>query len=326
MAEHKDAYYYRVKGMFVPYLTPDTLEKDIDTYIDRIESLTNEMERSFLKGDINTFVRVVEDIQRMLQSVFARQCESYAVALLQAARARSLDNTDKTVRQAIADFLLLSIELQKAQKLGISQAAKYKNVEKNEELARNMSAVDRLLSVGDYTRAQSMASELRNSSNEFAKLYDMLASRQYDRARELAQTLEKEHIGHIRKTSDLNKVQKTVLAVDDRPEILASVSNALRGRFKVLGAPDGRVALDIIARQNIDLFFVDIEMPGMDGFELTQHIRSNPKHKKTPILFLTGNSSRDNITRSISMGVNDFIVKPAYDVTLLTKAIKYLEE
>jgi len=67
-------------------------------------------------------------------------------------------------------------------------------------------------------------------------------------------------------------------------------------------------------------------MPEMDGFELTRHIRNNPKHKKTPILFLTGNSSRDNITRSISMGVNDFIVKPAYDVTLLTKAIKYLED
>jgi len=324
MAEHKEAYYYRVKGLFVPYLAPESLEKDIDSYIDRIERLTEELDRDFTRGDADGFIRIMEEIQRMLQSVFAKQCESYAVALIKAARERTLANTEKTVRQAIADFLLLSIELQKAQKLGHTHAAKYKNVEKNEELARDLAAIDRLIGVGDYTRAQTMAAELRNTSNEFSKIYDMLSARQYDRARELAQTLEKEHISHIRKPSELAKVQKTVLAVDDRPEILASVSNALRGRFKVLGAPNGRVALDIIARQDIDLFFVDIEMPEMDGFDLTQHIRSNSKHKKTPILFLTGNSSRENIARSISMGVDDFIVKPAYDVTLLTKAIKYL--
>lgn len=325
MAEHKDSYYYRVKGLFVPYLAPESLERDIDKYIDKIESETEDLERSYNRGDINNFINTLEDIRGMLQSVFARQCESYAVALLKTARERDLNYCDKTLRQAISDFLLLSIELQKAQKLGLAQAAKYKNVEKNEESARNMSAIERLITSGDYGRAQSMASELRNSSNEFAKLFDMLASRQYDRAAELAKTLEKEHIGHIRKTGEISKAQKTVLAVDDRPEILQSVSNALRGHYKVLGAPEGRVALDIIERQHIDLFYVDIEMPGMDGFELTSHIRSNPKHKKTPILFLTGNASRDNIARALSMGVDEFIVKPAYDVTILTKARKYLD-
>jgi len=325
MAEHKDSYYYRVKGLFVPYLAPETLERDIDKYIDRIEAETEDLERSYNRGEIERFISTLENIQGMLQSVFARQCESYAVALLKTARERNLDYCDKTLRQAIADFLLLSIELQKAQKLGMAHAAKYKSVEKNEELARNMSAIGRLITSGDYGRAQSMASELRNSSNEFAKLFDMLSSRQYDRAAELAMTLEKEHVGYIRQPAEMTKSQKTVLAVDDRPEILASVSNALKSHYRVLGAPEGRVALDIIERQPIDLFFVDIDMPVMDGFELTERIRSNPKHKKTPILFLTGNASRDNIARALAMGVDEFIVKPAYDVTLLTKARKYLD-
>jgi two-component system sensor histidine kinase/response regulator len=67
-------------------------------------------------------------------------------------------------------------------------------------------------------------------------------------------------------------------------------------------------------------------MPGMDGFEVARQIRSNSKYKNTPIIFLTGNSMRENILRAIRVGANDFVVKPAYNVTLLTKARRYMEE
>jgi PleD family two-component response regulator len=119
---------------------------------------------------------------------------------------------------------------------------------------------------------------------------------------------------------------KTVLAVDDRPEILSSVNAALSSHYKVLGAPSGRVALQILNTQNIDLFYLDIDMPEMNGFELARQIRADSKYKDTPLIFLTGNSARDNILRAIKVGASDFVVKPAYNVTLLAKARRYMEE
>jgi two-component system sensor histidine kinase/response regulator len=66
-------------------------------------------------------------------------------------------------------------------------------------------------------------------------------------------------------------------------------------------------------------------MPEMDGFELARKIRANSKYKQTPIIFLTGNSSRDRIIKAIDIGADDFLVKPTYNETLLIKARKYLD-
>jgi PleD family two-component response regulator len=67
-------------------------------------------------------------------------------------------------------------------------------------------------------------------------------------------------------------------------------------------------------------------MPEMDGFELARRIRMDKKYKDTPIMFLTGNSSRDRIVKAIKLGISDFIVKPAYNETLLVKVRRYLEQ
>jgi CheY-like chemotaxis protein len=63
----------------------------------------------------------------------------------------------------------------------------------------------------------------------------------------------------------------------------------------------------------------------MDGFELTQRIRANPKYAKTPIIFLTSNAGRERIARGIALGIDDFIVKPSNHINLLVKARKYMD-
>jgi len=94
----------------------------------------------------------------------------------------------------------------------------------------------------------------------------------------------------------------------------------------VLGAPGGKIALEIMSRQKIDLFYLDIEMPEMDGFELAGRIRADNTYKNTPIIFLTGNASRENIARGIRLGISDFIVKPSNHVNLLVKARMYMDD
>ena len=320
-----DAYCYRIRGLFVPYITPDSIENDINNYINRIQQLTERLEDCYNRKDKEGFITVLESTAVLLKSVYAKQCLSYTVTLIDAAKNRGMEYCQVLLQQAIADFLLLSIEMQKAQKLDYSHALKYRNVEKNEEIARNLAAIGRMMSVGDYNGAQSMSSDLGEAENTFARINSMLNAHEYDRAKKLAETIEKEHIGFIQK-GGTGKIVKTVLAVDDRPEILNNVSAALGSHYKVLGAPSGQMALQIMDRYKIDLFYLDIEMPGMDGFELAEKIRATAKYSKTPIIFLTSKSSKENIDRAIALGSDDFIVKPSNHVNLLVKARKFMDE
>ena len=320
-----DAYCYRVKGMFVPYETPKTIESDINYYINHIQHQTERLDDCYNRLDTDGFVNTLMTIADMLRSVYAKQCLSYTVTLIDSAKNRKMEYCGNLLRQAIADFLLLSIEMQKAQKLNVAHATKYRNVEKNEENVRNLAAIGRMISAGDYMNAENMASELGAQESTYSKLSTMLKAHEYDRAKDLAQTIEKENIGFIQE-GGISKATKTVLAVDDRPEILNNVSAALKSHYKVLGAPSGNMALQIMDKYKIDLFYLDIDMPGMDGFELASRIRSIGKYSKTPIIFLTSKSSRENIEKAISLGSDDFIVKPSNHVNLLVKARKHMDD
>jgi diguanylate cyclase (GGDEF)-like protein len=64
-------------------------------------------------------------------------------------------------------------------------------------------------------------------------------------------------------------------------------------------------------------------MPEMNGFELAGIIRGNPEFVNTPIIFLTGNSSRESVVKAMEAGGNEFIVKPTSHENLLTKAGKF---
>ncbi|MCL2717562.1 MAG: response regulator [Lachnospiraceae bacterium] len=320
-----NAYCYRVRGLYVPYETPANIEKDIDSYINRIEQYTDRLTDTYNNKDKAGFINTLETVQGMLQAVFAKQCLSYANALIDAATNRSLEYCERLLQQAIADFLLLSIEMQKAQKLNVNRPVKYRNIEKNEDISHGLASISRSIEVRDYTGAESIANDLKDLSDTFSKAGEMIKSRQYDRAKEMAEKVEKEHIKIIEQ-GGTGKSAKTILAVDDRPEILSSVNAALRNHYKVLGAPSGKIALQIMAKQHIDLFYLDIEMPEMDGFELYRQIRMIQKYKDTPIIFLTSNASREYISRGINLGVSDYIVKPSNHVNLIVKARKYMDE
>jgi len=319
------AYCYRVKGLFVPYNMPETIDRDINNYISNIDQYAKRLDECFSRKDISGFITVLETIQASLQAVYAMHCLSYTSALIHAAKTHSLDYCQRLLQQAIADLLLLSIEMQKAQALSAAPATRYKQIERNEENARCFAAVDRLIDARDYEKALSVASGMTDMDDAFAVLADMIKTRQYDRAQYLANTMEKEHIGLIQ-NKRVGAAHKTVLAVDDRPDVLTNVSAALRGHFRVLGAQDGASALRVMQSQRVDLFILDIEMPGMDGFELARRIRADSSYAATPIVFLTANATRENITKGINLGVSDFIVKPSNHVNLLVKARQYTDD
>ena len=73
-----------------------------------------------------------------------------------------------------------------------------------------------------------------------------------------------------------------------------------------------------------DLIFLDVNLPGMDGFELCKQIRALAIHEKTPIVFLTGLATLENRVQSSLSGGNDFIAKPFNLHELSVKAITLL--
>jgi len=112
--------------------------------------------------------------------------------------------------------------------------------------------------------------------------------------------------------------------VDDSPEILSFISNILKDHYRIFCVANGKTALKVMEAQNPDLFILDIDMPEMDGYELAGIIRADAGHALTPLIFLTGNSTREHVLKAIQAGANDFLVKPATREVLLTMIGKYV--
>jgi CheY-like chemotaxis protein len=75
-------------------------------------------------------------------------------------------------------------------------------------------------------------------------------------------------------------------------------------------APDASTALDLLAREQFDVALIDIDMPGMDGFELTECIRGQDKLRNLPIVMVTGREDIVSIDRAYAVGATSFVTKP----------------
>ncbi|MDP9292309.1 MAG: response regulator, partial [Verrucomicrobiota bacterium] len=125
------------------------------------------------------------------------------------------------------------------------------------------------------------------------------------------------------RTGDLASAK--VLAVDDDAGILDALGAALEMvDLKMDGVDNSRHALEVLARRNCDLIFLDVGLPEMTGIELCEQIRQLPNHAKTPIVFLTGLATIENRVQSTLKGANDFICKPFNLMELDVKALSWL--
>jgi response regulator RpfG family c-di-GMP phosphodiesterase len=114
--------------------------------------------------------------------------------------------------------------------------------------------------------------------------------------------------------------RKTILAVDDMAENLTTLRTILQDYFDVRIAKTAKMALSLMETINMDLILLDIEMPGMTGFQfLEQAHKDNPKHKDIPVIFVTSHADPDMITRAINSGAKDYVVKPIKPEVLLKK-------
>ena len=117
-----------------------------------------------------------------------------------------------------------------------------------------------------------------------------------------------------------NRRAHTVLIVDDDPDLRTLLAKSLeRGGFGVIGASDGKSALDTLAVIVPDLIVVDVMMPAIDGNELTRRIREIPSIAHVPIIMLTNLADTDDLVRGLDAGADDYLVKPFGPAELLAR-------
>ena len=116
-----------------------------------------------------------------------------------------------------------------------------------------------------------------------------------------------------------------ILVVDDEPISQRAVIYALeKALLPSTSTADPNAALNLLTEKKFDLVFLDVDMPGMTGFELCTKLRALPQYKKTPVVFVTALSDFDSRTSSMMAGGNDFIAKPFLFIELTVKALIYV--
>ncbi len=80
--------------------------------------------------------------------------------------------------------------------------------------------------------------------------------------------------------------------------------------FELIDAADGQQALDIVARQEADLVLLDVMMPGLDGFAVTERIKAASQSELLPVVLLTALADRDSRVRGLRAGADEFLTKP----------------
>jgi len=102
-----------------------------------------------------------------------------------------------------------------------------------------------------------------------------------------------------------------VLVVDDEPSVrlLLRVNLPLSG-FEVVEAPDAETALERAEREAFDLILLDVMMPGMNGLELAQRLKTFAGTSDAPVVFVSARADRADISRGLEVGAADYITKP----------------
>ena len=118
-----------------------------------------------------------------------------------------------------------------------------------------------------------------------------------------------------------------VLLVDDRPENLLALEAILNSpSYNLVQASSGTEALRCLLNQDFAVILLDVQMPGMDGFETATLIRSRDRSRSTPIIFITAFSSNDtHVFKGYSLGAVDYLFKPVKPEILTSKVQVFVQ-
>ena len=112
-------------------------------------------------------------------------------------------------------------------------------------------------------------------------------------------------------------VLKTIYVVDDSDTNLAMAEEALEDNFRVMTLPSALKMFVLLEKITPDLILLDIEMPGMNGFDALERLKTDAEWSKIPVIFLTGTNDASIEEKSKQLGAAGLITKPFVPSVLL---------
>ena len=111
----------------------------------------------------------------------------------------------------------------------------------------------------------------------------------------------------------------TILVVDDDKITHAFIKRALNFKYELIASFSGEQGLAELEKKLPDIVLLDVEMPGMNGYEVCEKIRANSKTTDLPVIFLSGRSELRDRMQGFEAGADDYIVKPFHPEDLIAK-------
>jgi DNA-binding response OmpR family regulator len=103
----------------------------------------------------------------------------------------------------------------------------------------------------------------------------------------------------------------TILVIDDEKDLIELVRyNLEKEGFDVIACTDGQAGLEVVKKHRPDLVMLDLMMPGVDGLQVCQRLRSDPRSGRIPVIMLTAKATEADRVVGLELGADDYITKP----------------
>ncbi|GHU67684.1 two-component system response regulator [Clostridia bacterium] len=122
-----------------------------------------------------------------------------------------------------------------------------------------------------------------------------------------------------------NVNRKIVMLVDDNITNLKVGKEILKEKYTTYTVPSAETMFELLGRIRPDMILLDIEMPGMDGFEALRKLKANPAYAGIPVIFLTAKSGENDEREGLSLGAVDYIFKPFSPSLLLLRIENHMQ-
>ena len=122
----------------------------------------------------------------------------------------------------------------------------------------------------------------------------------------------------------MNTSQKKIILVDDSHYHLAMTKEKLKGQYEVYPAQSAEILFEVLGKITPDLILLDVNMPGTDGFETIEKLKSDARYAGIPVIFLAAKHDMITTNRGLALGAAAFMKKPFNDAELLDCIAKHI--
>ena len=127
---------------------------------------------------------------------------------------------------------------------------------------------------------------------------------------DIANRMHQQEIAEVEPEDNADSDAYHLLVVEDNVELLMLMTQLLSSKYHVKTATNGKEALEIIHKEELDIIISDVMMPIMDGLELTQQLKNDPNYQHLPIILLTAKTQEENRAEALQLGADSYVTKP----------------